>query len=206
MKETKREWMPLYSFYDRTGISRHLEDMAARGWMVEKLGAYSWRYRRAEPKQLRFSVTYFPAASGFDAVQVPLNVFDWSQIENGGMQQLADSGMLVFVRSVFLQGLVFHTPADLDKRMAFCFPYLEKYHALCREFGLAPDQLALSYALSVPGVTTAVMGCDNASQVAANCALFDKTVQLEQAQLEKLRAAFVDIDSRVINPGTWYNA
>ena len=146
------------------------------------------------------------AASGFDAVQVPLNVFDWSQIENGGMEKLASSDMMVFVRSVFLQGLVFHTPQDLDRRMDFCFPYLEKYRALCREFGLQPDELALSFVLSVGGVTTAVMGCDNASQVAANCALFDKTVQLEKLQLEKLRAAFVDIDPRVINPGTWYNA
>ena len=47
------------------------------------------------------------AASGFDAVQIPLNVFDWSQIENGGIQKIADAGMMIFARSVFLQGLVF---------------------------------------------------------------------------------------------------
>ena len=62
------------------------------------------------------------AESGFDATQIPINVFDWGQIENGGMQKLADSGMMIFTRSVFLQGLVFHTPEDLDPRMEFCFP------------------------------------------------------------------------------------
>lgn len=145
------------------------------------------------------------AESGFDAVQIPLNVFDWGQIQNGGLQKLARSGMMIFTRSVFLQGLVFHTPEDLDPRMDFCFPYLEKYLALCREFALRPEVLALSFVLSLPGVTAAVMGCDTAEQVAENCALFDKTVQLTEEQLSLLREAFADIDPRVINPGVWYN-
>ena len=34
------------------------------------------------------------ADSGFDATQIPMNVFDWSQIESGGMKRLSDSGML----------------------------------------------------------------------------------------------------------------
>ena len=68
MKTTKREWMPLYSYLDRTAITAHLSDMAAQGWMLEKIGGWSWRYRRMEPKKLRFAVTFFPAASQFDAV------------------------------------------------------------------------------------------------------------------------------------------
>lgn len=145
------------------------------------------------------------ADSGFDSVQIPLNVFDWSQIENGGMQRLADSGMLVFVRSVFLQGLVFHTPEDLDPRMDFCFPYLRRYLELCEEFALSPAVLALSFVLSAPGVTTAVLGCDNVGQLENNCDLFDRTVRLSPQQWELLRQAFRDMDPRVINPGVWYN-
>lgn len=145
------------------------------------------------------------AESGFDATQIPLNVFDWGQIENGGMEALARSGMSVFVRSVFLQGLVFHTPEDLDPRMSFCAPYLAKYLSLCREFELAPDTLALSYVLSVPGVSCAVLGCDNIAQLEANCKLIDSTVELTGTQLEKLREVFVNIDPRVINPGVWFN-
>ncbi len=66
MSDIKREFLPLYSFYDRAGITSHLEQMAAKGWLLEKLGGYCWSYRRIEPKSLRFSVTYFPKASQFD--------------------------------------------------------------------------------------------------------------------------------------------
>ena len=46
MKHTKREWMPLYSFLDRKRVTDHLADMAARGWMLDRLGTWSWHYRR----------------------------------------------------------------------------------------------------------------------------------------------------------------
>ena len=89
--------------------------------------------------------------------------------------------------------------------MSFCAPYLKKYLELCREWSLAPDVLALSFVLSVPGVTTTVMGCDTEAQVIANCDLFDKTIKLSQNQLDALREAFINIDKRVINPGAWNN-
>ena len=145
------------------------------------------------------------AQSGFDAVQIPLNVFDWGQIDNGGIEKLANADMMIFVRSVYLQGLVFHTPEDLDPRMSFCAPYLEKYLRLCKEFELSPNVLALSFVLSVPGVTTAVMGCDTVEQIQANSKLFDSTVSLTEKQLDKLHEAFRGIDPHVINPGAWFN-
>lgn len=64
MKDTKREY-PFYEIYDRTHIERHLEDMAERGWLLEKIGNYGWRYRRIEPKKLHFSFCYYPKASVF---------------------------------------------------------------------------------------------------------------------------------------------
>lgn len=68
MKHTKREWMPLYSFLDRKRVTGHLADMAARGWMLDRLGTWSWHYRRTEPKQLRFAVTFFAGAGRFSPV------------------------------------------------------------------------------------------------------------------------------------------
>lgn len=65
MPHKKREYI-LYSFYDRTGIERHLEQMAAKGWMVEKMGRSFWTYHRMEPRAMHFSIVYFAPASEFD--------------------------------------------------------------------------------------------------------------------------------------------
>ena len=65
MRQTKHV-VTQYCFYDRTGIQKMLEKQAARGWMLESIGQFSWKYRRMEPKSVRFAVTYYPKASMFD--------------------------------------------------------------------------------------------------------------------------------------------
>lgn len=145
------------------------------------------------------------AESGFDSVQIPLNIFDWSQIDNGGIEKLKDAGMMVFVRSAFMQGLIFRKPEDLDPRMDFCFPYLNRYRELCEEFKMEPAVLALSFVLSIPGVSTAVLGCRNIRQVESNCQLIEKAATLTADQMALLREAFQNTDPRVTNPQVWYN-
>ncbi len=65
MRETKRRFenfMP----YDCSGIQTHLEEMAQKGWLLEEMGIYLWRYHRIEPKKLHFAVIYLPNISEFD--------------------------------------------------------------------------------------------------------------------------------------------
>ena len=65
MKKFKRT-VPMYSFYDRTGIQNYLETQAAKGWMLDKAGTVCWRFRRCAPRKLKFSVVYFPEADLYD--------------------------------------------------------------------------------------------------------------------------------------------
>jgi len=58
--------LPLYSFYDHTGMTTHLEEMAQRGWLLDKMGGVLWRYRKVEPQRLRFALVYFPEVTGFE--------------------------------------------------------------------------------------------------------------------------------------------
>lgn len=58
--------LPLFSFYDHTGVVRHLEQMARRGWRLDKLGGILWRYQPMEPRRLQYALVYFPEVSGFE--------------------------------------------------------------------------------------------------------------------------------------------
>lgn len=54
--------------YDHTGIKKKLEQMAADGWKLEKIGGMGgYKFRRIEPTELQYSIVYFPEASEFDA-------------------------------------------------------------------------------------------------------------------------------------------
>ncbi len=65
MKDTKRQFVRC-AFYDQTAMQQQFEKMASQGWLIEKISAYFWTYKRIEPTNLHITVTYFPSASEFD--------------------------------------------------------------------------------------------------------------------------------------------
>lgn len=44
--------------YDYEGIERHLEEMAAKGWMLSSAGPIFWTYEECEPRKLKFALSY----------------------------------------------------------------------------------------------------------------------------------------------------
>jgi len=55
-----------FNLFDYAGVERHLEKMAAKGWQFDSVGTYFWKYKKAKPAQLKYSVTYIPEVSDFD--------------------------------------------------------------------------------------------------------------------------------------------
>lgn len=58
--------MSQFTFYDRTGIRKILEAQAEKGWLLDRISNYGWRFRRIEPQKVHFAVTYYPKASAYD--------------------------------------------------------------------------------------------------------------------------------------------
>ncbi len=65
MKNRKRVFAQ-FTFHDRTGISRYLENMAMKGWMLDKITKWSWHFRRIEPRRIHFALSYFAKTSSFE--------------------------------------------------------------------------------------------------------------------------------------------
>ena len=65
MKDRKWDFIP-FSYYDRTGMERHLEQRAAQGWLLERISNFGWYYRRIQPGKIHFTVTHYLRASQFD--------------------------------------------------------------------------------------------------------------------------------------------
>lgn len=65
MKNIKRR-TEIISFYDRTGLEKHFTKMAKKGWMIENISNLCWTYRKIEPSDIHFCVTYYAGASDFD--------------------------------------------------------------------------------------------------------------------------------------------
>lgn len=137
MSKVKYEWN-FYSCYDHTGIERHLTRMAEKGWLIEKLG-WLWRYRRIEPRTLRFSVVYYPESSEFDPAKPDEGELTfWDYCAQAGWVKAANRAQM----NVFYHENVNAVPIETDAAMQ-----VETLHRAMRKEQLPSNYLMLAFAL-----------------------------------------------------------
>lgn len=131
----------------------------------------------------------------FSVTQVPMSIFDQRLIADGSVEALAKRDYTVFVRSVFLQGLFFLDPEKVTDPILteHAVPGIRRLNAIARELGLTVAQLAIAFMRDCGGVTSLVLGADNASQVASNAAYFD-TPTLDAGVVDTLKREFAHVD------------
>lgn len=93
MRDTKRR-LEVFSFYDHTGITAHLEKMAQKGWKLERITNLGWIYRRITPESLHAAVTYYPKASEFDPEPSEQQRLFWDLCEHSGWELAASSAQM----------------------------------------------------------------------------------------------------------------
>ena len=135
------------------------------------------------------------ADSGFDATQIPMNVFDWVKINDGEMEKLEKSGMMVFVRSVFLQGLFFLDPEKVEDPILVehAVPKIRLLRQIADDLGITVAQLAIAFMRDCAGVTSLVLGADTPEQVKSNIAYFDAPA-LDESVMKLLQKEFAFVD------------
>ncbi|MBR5504792.1 MAG: aldo/keto reductase [Clostridia bacterium] len=138
----------------------------------------------------------------FDSVQIPANMFDNAEIKNGKIKELSDSGIAVYVRSVYLQGLFFMNTNTLPPILQSAKPALDKLHALAADNNLSMAALALSYMRAIQGITSLVLGCETPSQLEDSLSLFNMPL-LSQSVVDRIMEISQEVEPVVIRPWEW---
>jgi aryl-alcohol dehydrogenase-like predicted oxidoreductase len=139
----------------------------------------------------------------FDAIQAPMNILDTRIPESGVLKELKKEEMIVFIRSVFLQGLIFKDESSaLPPNIECARPYLSKLRDIAERENIGIAELAMAYVRDLPGVTSLVVGCETKSQVEQNIVCIN-TPSLSQETVREIQEAFADVPEAVINPMKW---
>ena len=139
----------------------------------------------------------------FEAVQVPLNMLDVKNVTGGAIKRLKENNLLVFVRSVFLQGLFFRDPENLPNGiLQNAKEPLKMVRKIAEEENMSVAGLAISYIRDLDGVSSLVMGAENREQVRENIDLIN-VKKISDNTREKITRAFANVDERVLCPWLW---
>jgi aryl-alcohol dehydrogenase-like predicted oxidoreductase len=131
-----------------------------------------------------------------DVVQAPFNVLDRGLNSSGWAQRLADEGVEIHLRSVFLQGLLLMEPARRPSRFARWQATWDAWDAWLRETGLSPVQACVRHALAQPFAHRVVLG------VAALCDL-QEILAAADGDMPPVPESLRSEDPALINPSTW---
>lgn len=134
----------------------------------------------------------------FDIIQLPYNIFD--RKFEPYLEELHNCGVMVHIRSVFLQGLFFKNTQDLSVSLQPLKPQLEKLHEYCRQHSISIEEIALNYILSNPFVSGVLIGVDNCDQLNNNIRIANKG--LTPRDIEFIKSIEIE-DKRLLNPSNW---
>lgn len=167
-------------------IHAALQRLKSEG-LVEKIGISIY-----QPSELEgvFSI------GEVDLVQSPLSVLDRRLITSGWLDRLADRGVEVHARSVFLQGLLLMSTAQRPEKFDRWSGLWERYHAWVWKTGLSPLEACLAYVSSLPQVRQVVVGVNGMSHI-------QEILQAQTSWVPNWSPELETDDEELLNPLAW---
>ncbi len=146
------------------------------------------------------------AISGLDAgmtcLQIPCNLFDTRFPDAGVLESARKQNTIVFVRSIFLQGLFFLPPDDEKaRRIPGAADALRLLNDFCIRHSVPPAELAMGLGAFL-GDVILVLGAESARQVRDN-ALLAQNASRHRETVERWLRDRPEIAKPVFTPSLW---
>ncbi|MBF0485506.1 MAG: aldo/keto reductase [Candidatus Omnitrophica bacterium] len=174
-------------FWDK-GLGDLLQELVRQG-KVKSIGVSFY----APPKALAAL-----DINGIDLIQVPANILDKRFEDAGVFKKSQERGKKVFVRSVFLQGLLLMPLDRVPVPMAYARPYLEQLEQMAFQMKVSRQELFLGYAEKRWPDSFVLFGAENEAQVTGNVRAFSsrKILKIDDN-------IFRNVPENIVNPMLW---
>lgn len=131
-----------------------------------------------------------------DLVQAPFNIVDRRLATSGWLERLDRSGTEVYIRSIFLQGLLLMDPLKRPSAFRRWQRLWDRWDQWLDEEALTPLQACVAFAMSRPEVDRAVIGVNDLDQL-------KEILGCVATDLVEPPAALISKDLELINPSCW---
>ena len=135
----------------------------------------------------------------FDTIQLPGSIFNQSIIESDKLTMLKEKNIITFVRSAFVQGLVFMNPIELPQYLSGIKDYLVELNDLSSRYKMTITEIAINYLFNHNNVDSIVFGVDSLNQLHEIIAI-DKNHRIDK---EIIVNEFSKIPEELVDPRNW---
>lgn len=158
-----------------------------RQGLVKKIGVSIYR-----PSDIKDALALIPV----DLVQAPMNVIDRRISSSGWIDRLADMGIELHVRSIFLQGLLLLEQERIPEQFSPWRQAMDAWHRWLDEEQVSAVDACVAHAASFAAVSRLVVGCDGVAQLRQIVAASERSPATAPSTLESS-------DEMLIDPSRW---
>lgn len=144
-------------FLQKPVIYDELNELKNRG-LIQKVG-----FSLYKPAELDFLLQH---NISFDIIQLPYNILD--QRFSNYFQILKERGIEIYIRSVFLQGLILMNTDEINFRFSKVIDKIKKIHHIAKEFNITVTSLCLGFVFTNQYIDKAIIGVDGLSELKEN--------------------------------------
>ncbi|EPY2277522.1 aldo/keto reductase [Clostridium sporogenes] len=135
----------------------------------------------------------------FDTIQFPSSIFNQSILESDKLINLKKKNVKTFVRSAFVQGLIFINPDKLPKELYGIKKYIIELNKLANDYNLTIREIAMNYLMHHENVDSIVFGVDNIDQLTEIIDI-KKNNSIDK---EIIKNKFLNIPKELVDPRSW---
>ena len=136
-----------------------------------------------------------------EAIQLPASLMDRRHLEAGVFNRASTQGVLTFIRSVFLQGILTMKNKTIPSKLKSLRPLHSRYALLAEEAGITLKEMALRFILNHP-VTKVVIGIESLMQLKEILCFFERG-PLPDDLMQALTLTYEQPDPYLITPALW---
>jgi aryl-alcohol dehydrogenase-like predicted oxidoreductase len=138
-----------------------------------------------------------------DIIQAPFNILDRRLLDCGFFRAAREYGKKVFLRSIFLQGLLFLEAEELsEKDMKWAEPHLEHFRNRINALKVSVESFAMQAVSTVVPDGVMIMGIEKTSQLEKNLSTL-RSPLIAKVLVDNWWKNLPDYPERFLNPSLW---
>lgn len=139
-----------------------------------------------------------------DYIQLPYSILDQRGMRTGFIPKAKKSGIKIFTRSAFLQGLILMDKEKIPVHLSEAIPMIEKYEGLVRKYEEDEIRTLIHFVADETDIDYLVFGVEELRQLEQNIRKFHEK-RIPEALMTEIKTEITNLEQNIIFPSLWSN-
>ena len=139
-----------------------------------------------------------------DYIQLPYSILDQRGMRTGFIPKAKKSGIKIFTRSAFLQGLILMDKAKIPAHLSEAVPMIEKYESLVQKYEEDEVRSLIHFVADESEIDYLVFGVEEKQQLEQKIQKFHEK-KMPAELMKEIKKEITNLEQNIIFPSLWSN-